>query len=108
MKAVPIASKGKLMSRPSKASSIQTKHSALKPGTEDASPVPQRPILALSDLCNNAADHIAYARSALFIQGADTETALAHLDDAIGCLKDVLNQSKELLGNKDDISRRFA
>jgi hypothetical protein len=48
----------------------------------------------LSDLCNKAAGHVARARLALDIETFDTDQALAHLDDAIGCLQLLLSHSK--------------
>lgn len=62
---------------------------------------PERPILALSGLCNDAADHIARARLALFDENADTEAAMSQLDDAIFLLKSVLAKSKSALENHD-------
>jgi hypothetical protein len=55
-------------------------------------PVPQPPerTAKLSELCADAAEHVAKARLALFDEGTDAEAALAHLDEAISCLKRLL------------------
>jgi hypothetical protein len=60
-----------------------------KASTEPASPSAQR-IRTLSELCAEAAQHVAEARMALFNESADAERALAHLDEAIDCLKRLL------------------
>jgi len=43
--------------------------------------------LSLPELCNEAADHVARARLSLNDGSHDAALALAHLDDAIACLK---------------------
>jgi hypothetical protein len=43
--------------------------------------------LSLPQLCTEAADHVARARIALDDWNVDPDRALAHLDDAIGCLE---------------------
>lgn len=48
------------------------------------------PAASLSELCSEAADHVARARLSLFDEGADGEAALLHLDEAIFCLKRLL------------------
>ena len=45
------------------------------------------PPSSLPQLCSEAADHVARARYALFDESYDADRALAHLDDAILCLK---------------------
>jgi hypothetical protein len=45
---------------------------------------------SLPQLCSEAADHVARARLALFEESYDTDRALAHLDEAIFCLKRLL------------------
>lgn len=40
-----------------------------------------------SELCNEAADHVAKAHVSLFADDDEAETAIAHLDAAIDCLK---------------------
>lgn len=45
------------------------------------------PTLSLSELCSEAADHVAKARLSLFDDDGDTDRALLHLDEAIFCLK---------------------
>jgi hypothetical protein len=56
---------------------------------EPASP-PAQQIPTLSELCAEAAQHVAKARIALFDESTDAERALAHLDEAIDCLKRLL------------------
>ena len=56
----------------------------------------------LSALCSEAAAHVAKARIALFDESVDPESALAHLDDAIACLKRILAH------NRPDRSQRLA
>ncbi len=48
------------------------------------------PSLSLSELCSEAANHVAKARVSLFDDSYDTEVALLHLDEAIFCLKRIL------------------
>ena len=48
------------------------------------------PALSLSELCSEAADHVAQARLSLFDESADADRALLHLDEAIFCLKRLL------------------
>jgi hypothetical protein len=48
------------------------------------------PALSLSELCSEAADHVARARLWLHEESADTERAMLHLDEAISCLKRLL------------------
>jgi hypothetical protein len=48
------------------------------------------PPASLSELCSEAADHVAQARLALFDESVDAEHALVHLDEAIFCLKRLL------------------
>ena len=48
------------------------------------------PSLSLSELCSEAANHVAKARVSLFDESYDTEAALLHLDEAIFCLKRIL------------------
>ena len=54
---------------------------------------PER-LTKLSDLCSEAAAHVAKARMALCLETLDTDQALAHLDEAIGCLKRLVASSK--------------
>ena len=46
-------------------------------------------VLALAGLCGQAADHLAEARSALFDDAQDADDAIAHLDAALACLKEL-------------------
>ncbi len=48
------------------------------------------PTMTLSELCSEAADHVAKARLSLFDESADADRALLHLDEAIFCLKRLL------------------
>jgi hypothetical protein len=48
------------------------------------------PVVTLSELCSEAADHVAKARLSLFDESADADRALLHLDEAIFCLKRLL------------------
>jgi hypothetical protein len=54
------------------------------------------PAATLSELCSEAADHIARARISLFDETSDAEPALAHLDEAIFCLKRMLAHGRTL------------
>ncbi len=54
------------------------------------------PAATLSELCSEAADHIARARVSLFDETTDAEPALAHLDEAIFCLKRMLAAGRPL------------
>jgi hypothetical protein len=54
---------------------------------------PER-LTKLSDLCSEAAGHVARARIALDLESFDTDQALAHLDDAIACLQRLLAHGK--------------
>ena len=58
--------------------------------TEPAAAPPAQRIPTLSKLCAEAAQHVAKARIALFDESTDAERALAHLDEAIDCLKRLL------------------
>lgn len=52
------------------------------------------PPLSLSELCSEAADHVARAKLWLFDESADADRALLHLDEAIFCLKRMLAQGR--------------
>lgn len=47
---------------------------------------------SLPQLCDQAADHVARARIALFDEADGSDQALAHLDEAIFCLKRLWQQ----------------
>ena len=51
------------------------------------------PAATLSELCSEAADHIARARLSLFDETADAEPAL---DEAIFCLKRMLSHGRAM------------
>ena len=57
------------------------------------------PAATLSELCSEAADHVARARLSLFDETTDAEPALAHLDDAIFCLKRMLAHDRTMATN---------
>ena len=61
----------------------------LRKSRASAAPIPSGPerLTKLSELCSEAATHVARARIALSVETADTDQALAHLDEAIGCLR---------------------
>lgn len=48
---------------------------------------PAMELLSLAQRCTKAANHVARARIALDDRNLDPDRALAHLDDAIGCLQ---------------------
>ncbi|MBK5197213.1 MAG: hypothetical protein JJE37_02935 [Methyloceanibacter sp.] len=48
------------------------------------------PPVSLSELCGEAADHVAKARVALFDESGNADRALLHLDEAIFCLRRLL------------------
>ncbi len=52
------------------------------------------PSVTLSELCSEAADHVAKARLSLFDESADADRALLHLDEAIFCLKRLLARGR--------------
>ena len=64
------------------------------------------PVLSLSELCSEAADHVAHARLSLFDESADADRALLHLDEAIFCLKRLLAQGRA--GMSETHKRRSA
>jgi len=53
-------------------------------------------VSTLTELCNDAAQHVAQARLALYTETADTAGALDHLDQAISCLKRFAAQGRAL------------
>ncbi len=61
------------------------------------------PALSLSELCSEAADHVARARLSIFDESADADRALLHLDEAIFCLKRLLAQGRS--GTSDTNTR---
>ena len=50
--------------------------------------------MTLSQLCSEAADHVARARLSLFDENGDADRALLHLDEAIFCLKRLLARGR--------------
>jgi hypothetical protein len=50
--------------------------------------------VTLSELCTEAAKHVAQARIALFSESVDTDGALDHLDQAIFCLQQLSAQGR--------------
>lgn len=83
--------KGAFMSRRAKASSL--------PPRANTTSVP-----SLSALCAEAADHVAKARTALFIEDADADRALAELDEAIACLQRLLAYGRKDLNGGRGVS----
>jgi hypothetical protein len=57
------------------------------------------PHMSLSELCSEAADHVAKARVALFDDSYDADRALLHLDEAIFCLKRLLAHGRSGTGS---------
>ena len=72
-----------------------------------SAPAPERAqrILALSALCTEAGEHMARARVALHADTTDTDDALTHLDEAIGCLKRLLSHSRS--SGRDSLRARL-
>jgi hypothetical protein len=50
--------------------------------------------LTLSQLCSDAADHVARARAWLYADSVDADRAMLHLDEAITCLKRLLAEGR--------------
>jgi hypothetical protein len=59
------------------------------------------PAMSLSQLCSEAADHVACARLWLFDESADADRALLHLDEAIFCLKRLLAQGRGMAESRE-------
>jgi hypothetical protein len=57
------------------------------------------PAASLSELCSEAAEHVARARLALFDENVGAESALLHLDEAIFCLKRLLARGRSSSSN---------
>jgi hypothetical protein len=57
------------------------------------------PPATLSELCTEAAEHVARARLALFDETGDADRALLHLDEAIFCLRRLLAHGRSAGGN---------
>ncbi|MGH6864640.1 MAG: hypothetical protein ACREDO_00280 [Methyloceanibacter sp.] len=66
------------------------------------------PALSLSELCSEAADHVAKARISLFDESYDAEQALLHLDEAIFCLKRLSAHGRSPTANGSPQSLRSA
>ncbi len=64
------------------------------------------PALSLSELCSEAADHVAKARLSLFDENGNADRALLHLDEAIFCLKRLLAHGRS--GMSESSTRRTA
>ncbi|HET7210403.1 MAG TPA: hypothetical protein VFI85_01515 [Methyloceanibacter sp.] len=62
------------------------------------------PTITLSGLCSEAADHVARARLSLSDEGSDADRALAHLDEAILCLRRLLAHGRAVVA-KDERAR---
>lgn len=59
------------------------------------------PTMKLSALCSEAADHVAKARLSLSDEGTDADRALAHLDEAILCLRRLLAHGRASAANHE-------
>jgi hypothetical protein len=66
------------------------------------------PASSLSQLCSEAADHVALARFALYDEDYDADRALLHLDEAIDCLKRLLAHGRASNGNGTGATLRSA
>ena len=62
----------------------------LKPHAAFSEDKAMPPTMTLSALCSEAADHVAKARLSLSDESSDADRALAHLDEAIDCLRRLL------------------
>jgi len=74
---------------------MQSKVTAPKASTAPA-PAATPSVAGLTALCNDAANHVAEARFALFAESLDTDGALDHLDQAILCLKRFAAQGRAM------------
>jgi hypothetical protein len=57
-------------------------------------------INALAELCDQAADHMALAHNLLVTHENHTDTAIEHLDAALGCLKQLMTEGEERIAAK--------
>jgi hypothetical protein len=64
--------------------------------------------VTLSELCTEAAQHVAQARIALFSESVDTAGALDHLDQAIFCLQRLSAQGRASGLNRSSAKLRTA
>ena len=74
---------------------MQSKITASRAATAPA-PAGAPSVAALTELCNDAANHVAEARIALFAESVDADGALDHLDQAILCLKRFAAQGRAM------------
>ena len=56
--------------------------------------------MTISQLCSEAADHVARARVTLSDESYDAERALLHLDEAIFCLKRMLAHGRATISGR--------
>jgi hypothetical protein len=56
--------------------------------------------MTISQLCSEAADHVARARVTLCDESYDAERALLHLDEAIFCLKRMLAHGRATISGR--------
>jgi hypothetical protein len=55
---------------------------------------------SLAALCDQAADHMSLAHSLLVTHERHTDTAISHLDAAIGCLRQIETEGRASQGRK--------
>jgi hypothetical protein len=66
------------------------------------------PSPTLSQICTEAADHVARARVVLNDESSDADQALLHLDDAILCLRRLWAHGRPANGNGSRTKLRSA
>ncbi len=76
----------------------------LKPHAAISEEKAMPPKMTLSGLCSEAADHVAKARLSLSDEDSDADRALAHLDEAILCLRRLLAHGRAVVA-KDERAR---
>lgn len=54
----------------------------------------------LAELCDQAADHMALAHNLLVTHENHTDTAIEHLDAALGCLKELMSKGEKRVAGK--------
>lgn len=59
-------------------------------------------INALAQLCDQAADHMALAHNLLVTHETHTDTAIEHLDAALGCLKQLMTEGEKRIAAKEE------
>ncbi|GAB4235080.1 MAG: hypothetical protein Kow0032_19350 [Methyloligellaceae bacterium] len=64
--------------------------------------------LNLAELCEQAADHMALAHNLLVTHESHTDTALDHLDAALGCLRQLVQEGEKRRGGDAAAEERSA